>query len=994
MNLLKGIRVMYNKRVMHFIVLVFFILFSSSTSFAQPLKKVSLQLMWLDQFEFAGFYVAKEKGYYQEFGLDVNIKKFTSSTNVLDTVLEDEAQFGISSSSLLIENSLGKDVLLLGTIFQSSPLVLLALKDSNIKSLEDIKGKKVMISKEEAFFVTLQTMLKSKNINISDLEVLEHTFDVNDLINKKTDLLLAYSTNEPFTLQEKGYESKIFHPKDYGFDFYEDLIFTTNKFQEKNPQVVHDFYTASIKGWEYALDNIEEVAQLVFEKYNVQNKSLEALIFEAKEIKKLALINGVKFGTITQEKLKLIENSYKIMGLLKSNLDMSKLLYIPNKSTNLGLSSKELAYLKEKKVLRYCIDPNWFPYESIESSQHVGMSADLIQLMKTKLEVPFQLVQTIDWIQSLEYVQNRTCDILPLAKEIPSRRSFLNFTKPFFSFPVVVATKADQLYVPKVKNILHKKLGVVKGYSLNKILKEKYPNINIVEVDSIKDGLERVQDGELYGFIDSLITIGYEIQNNFISELKISSQFNMNHPLSVASRSDEPLLQSILEKTLKGINEQTKQAIINSWISIKVEKSIDYSMLWKFLVLVFIILLAFVYRHYLLSKSKRILEIKIEDKTKELQTLNDSLERKVQKRTEELEDSNEVFQHMLHTTMEAIFILEYDYCMDANREALELFQYKNNEELMGTYIFDFIDKNSHEYLKSDENLSKNRPYEVKAIKKDGSVFPALMKQHSLKTKNRVIKILTLLDLTYIKEQELKLINQSKMASLGELIGNIAHQWRQPLASITTAASGMRMQKELDILSDEDIYANCDDIVSSSNYLSETINEFKHLIKGRKDKKDFKINETVQKSLDLLSGVFKTNLVELIQDYDEDVVLNGYGNDLTQVMVNILKNSNDAFLENNENTQKLIFIKTLKLDNRITICIKDNAGGIKEDILDKIFEPYFTTKHKAQGTGLGLYMTHQIISDSFKGNIQVSNETYEYNSTTFKGAKLTIFLPLS
>jgi len=198
---------------------------------------------------------------------------------------------------------------------------------------------------------------------------------------------------------------------------------------------------------------------------------------------------------------------------------------------------------------------------------------------------------------------------------------------------------------------------------------------------------------------------------------------------------------------------------------------------------------------------------------------------------------------------------------------------------------------------------------------------------------------------------------------------------------------------LDILSDEDIYENCDDIVNSSNYLSETINEFKHLIKGRKDKKDFKINETVQKSLGLLSGIFKTNLVELIQDYDEDIILNGYGNDLTQVIVNILKNANDAFLEKNQDTQKLIFIKTFKQDNRISICIKDNAGGIKDDILDKIFEPYFTTKHKAQGTGLGLYMTHQIISDSFKGNIQVSNETYEYNSKTFKGAKLTISLPI-
>ncbi|NQY92734.1 MAG: ABC transporter substrate-binding protein [Campylobacteraceae bacterium] len=984
---------MINKKVLPFIFVVFILLFSLTNSFAAPLKKVSLQLMWLDQFEFAGFYVAKEKGFYQEFGLDVKIKKFTSSTNILNTVLEDEAQFGISSSSLLIENSLGKDVLLLGAIFQSSPLVLLALKDSGINTLEDIKGKKVMISKEEAFFVTLQTMLKSKNINISDLQILEHSFNVDDLINKKTDLLLAYSTNQPFTLQEKGYESKIFHPKDYGFDFYEDLIFTTNKFQKQNPQVVHDFYTASIKGWEYALNNIDEVAQLVFEKYNSQNKSLEALIFEANEIKKLALMNGVKFGTITQEKLKLIENSYKIMGLLKNDLDISKLLYTPNKNSSLSLSSKELAYLKQKKVLRYCIDPNWFPYESIENSQHMGMSADLIQIIQTKLDIPLQLVQTIDWLQSLEYVQNRTCDILPLAKNIPSRRSFLNFTKPFFSFPVVVATQATQLYVPKVKNILHKKLGVVKGYSLNKILKEKYPNINIVQVDSIKDGLQRVLRGELYGLIDSLITIGYEIQNNFISELKISSQFDMNHPLSVASRSDEPLLHSILEKTLNGITEKTKQSLINSWISIKVEKSVDYSMLWQFLILVFLIISAFVYRHYVLTKSTRMLERKIEIKTKELQVLNDNLEKTGKRRTEELEDSNEVFQHMLQTTMEAIFILEYDYCVDANKEALNLFQYHSNEELVGTYLFDFIDKNSHEYLASNENLSEDSSYEVKAIKRDGTVFPALMKLHSLQTKNRIIKILTLLDLTKMKEQELKLINQSKMSSLGELIGNIAHQWRQPLASITTAASGMKMQKELGILSDDDIYSNCDDIVESSNYLSETINDFKNLIKRRKNKKDFKINETLKKGLKLLSGQFKTHLVDIIEEYDQEITLNGYGNDLTQVIVNILKNSNDAFIENNEESEKLIFLTTLKKEKNILICIKDNAGGIPENILDKIFEPYFTTKHKAQGTGLGLYMTHQIIIDSFQGSIEVCNANYQYNNVSYTGAQFTISLPI-
>jgi len=978
---------------MKFIVILVLFLFSSSNSFAAPLKKVSLQLMWLDQFEFAGFYMAKEKGYYKDLGLDVEIKKFTHQTNVLDNVLAGDAQFGISSSSLLIEKSLGKDILLLGAIFQSSPVVLLGIESSNLQSLEDIKNKKVMINKEETFYVTLQTMLKSKNINISDLEIQDHSFDINDLINKKTDLLLAYSTNEPFTLQERGYKSKIFNPKDYGFDFYEDFIFTSKAFQEKNPKVVDDFYKASMKGWKYAFENTQEVATLIFNKYNAQKKSLDGLLYEAQEIKKLALVDNIEFGTITKEKLKLIETSYKIMGLLKNDLDFSSLIYTTNDEKNLDFTQEELNYLKEKKSLSFCIDPNWFPYESIQNGKHIGMSADLIQLLKNKLKIPISLVQTIDWYQSLEYIQNRSCDFLPLAKNTPERRTFLDFTSPFFSFPVVVATTSDKLYVPKVKNILGKKLGVVKSYSLNQILKEKYPNINIVEVDSIKDGLQRVKDGELYGFVDSIITIGYEIQNNFITELKISSQFNMNHPLSIASRNDEPLLHSILQKSLADIDEKTKQNLINEWISINVEKSIDYSMLWKFLVLVILILSAFVYRHYVLTKSKKVLEREIEAKTQELQVVNDSLEKRIKKRTEELEDSNEVFQHMLHTTMEAIFILEYDYCVDANKEALRLFQYDNNEAFVGTYLFDFIDKNSHEYLNTNENLSKNRPYEVKAIKKDGSVFPALMKLQSLETKNRVIKILTLLDLTNLKEQELKLINQSKMASLGELIGNIAHQWRQPLASITTAASGMRMQKELDILSDEDIYTNCDDIVESSNYLSETINEFKHLVKGRKNKKDFKINETVQKSLDLLSGHFKTHLVEISKKFDEDVTLNGYDSDLTQGIINILKNSNDAFDEHNESVQKLIFVKTTKHSNKITICIKDNAGGIKEDILEKIFEPYFTTKHKAQGTGLGLYMTHQIISDSLKGNIEVCNETYEYNNTTYKGAKFTISLPL-
>ena len=666
---------------------------------------------------------------------------------------------------------------------------------------------------------------------------------------------------------------------------------------------------------------------------------------------------------------------------------------LTTQTTSIKFDSNELSYLKQKKQINMCVDPNWMPYEKIEDNKHIGMSADFMQIIEKKIGIPITLVPSKTWKQSINFAKNRTCDIFSLVKETPSRQEYMDFTKPYFNFPLVIATTSDKLFISNIETILDKKLGIVKGYAFIELLKAKYPNINIVEVDSVMDGLQKVRNNKIYGYIDSVITIGYELQRNFTSILKVSGQFDLNFSLGIATRNDEPLLYSILQKAVLSIDKKAKQKIVNDWVSFRIENNINYSLFWKFLFVVIIIFLAIIYRNYLLTKTKELLEKKVEDKTKELQKLNESLEETVQKRTEDLKDSNEVFQLMLHSTMEAIFILEYNYCVDANDEAIRLFKYKNSEKLVGTYVFELIDQNSHEFLKSTEDLSKGIPYEIKAIKSDGSVFPALIRVQSLITKNRTVKILTLLDLTQLKEHELKLINQSKMASLGELIGNIAHQWRQPLAAITTAASGMKMQKELDILTDDDIYTNCDDIVNSSSYLSETINNFKQLVKSNTRKKDFKINETIEQSTSLLRGLLNSNFINIVNKFNDDEIFNGYSNDLTQVIINILKNSNDAFGNKNLEHQKYIFIETSKKDNNFIICIKDNAGGIDNDILNKIFEPYFTTKHKAQGTGLGLYMAHQLINESFNGALEVSNEEYEYNQTTYEGAKFTITLPL-
>ncbi|MDZ7817734.1 MAG: ABC transporter substrate-binding protein [Aliarcobacter sp.] len=222
-------------------------MFFLSNLCAHSKHKTSIQLMWLDQFEFAGFYVAKEKGFYKEVGIDVDIKKYDASINVLNEVLEKRADFGTNSSSLIVDKANGKNIILLGSIFQSSPLMLLALKNSMIRNLQDIKNKKLMITDEQKDFVSLQSMLISENISLKDLNTIKHSFDVDNLINKNTDLMLAYTTNEPYLLKEKGYESKIFHPKDYGFDFYEEMIFTTKEFAQNNPDLVKDFYNAAYK---------------------------------------------------------------------------------------------------------------------------------------------------------------------------------------------------------------------------------------------------------------------------------------------------------------------------------------------------------------------------------------------------------------------------------------------------------------------------------------------------------------------------------------------------------------------------------------------------------------------------------------------------------------------------------------------------------------------------------------------------------------------------
>ena len=244
----------------------------------------------------------------------------------------------------------------------------------------------------------------------------------------------------------------------------------------------------------------------------------------------------------------------------------------------------------------------------------------------------------------------------------------------------------------------------------------------------------------------------------------------------------------------------------------------------------------------------------------------------------------------------------------------------------------------------------------------------------------------------LKEKDLILIQQTKMAAMGEMLENIAHQWRQPLSSISTASTGVKLLKELDVLKDEDLNKNMDSINESAQYLSQTIEDFRGFFDPRNSKlKQFNISHAINKTLKLVNSQFESKDIKIIKNI-EDISIITIENELIQVFVNILNNSRDA-LQKLENKEKFVFIDTYKKDNKLIIEIKDNAKGIKEEIINKIFDPYFTTKHQSQGTGVGLYMSENIIRTHLKGSISVRNETFIYNQKSYKGAKFTINIDL-
>lgn len=610
---------------------IIIILFLSSISLFSA-QKVVLQLIWLNQFQFAGYYVAKERGFYKDVGIDVEIKEFNLNTDISTVIQNKKADFAIGRSSLLIDKINGQDVVALGAIFQQSPLMLLVRDDSNINSIDDLKHKRIMLTNDAKDAASIMAMLFSNGVTQKDIQILPHTFNLDDLINKNTDAMASYISNEPIQMADKGLSYKIFNPKDYGFHFYSDILFTSSEFIKKNPKLTKDFYEATIKGWKYAFDNITQTSELIYKHYNTQQKTLIQLVKEGEALKRLAYHDNGIVGYLDKNQLADIVKVYKLLGLVTKDIDIDTFIYEHN-------HPREVAFTLN--------------YDDI-----------------------FHIV--------------------------------------LISILVLVSLSFSILFI-----VLQKKWLITKSYLNEEIVQQK-------------------------------------------------------------------------------------------------------------------------------------------------------------------------------------------------------------EE---------IDK-----------------------------------------QNRVI------------------IVQSKIAAIGEMLSNIAHQWRQPLNVISLSIAKIETSILLnDEMKKEDFLQLGDEINKQVQYLSQTIDDFRNYFNSGIDTiAPFSLQDAVRKVNELIKESFKNNHIEIVMT-DKDCIITHNESLLIQALLNIYNNAKDAIKENAV-IYKYFFVDVQCNKNAVVITLKDSGGGIDEDIIEKIFEPYYTTKHQSNGTGLGLYITYGIVSEHLRGTIEVHNTHYNYLNYELSGAEFIITIP--
>ena len=364
---------------------------------------------------------------------------------------------------------------------------------------------------------------------------------------------------------------------------------------------------------------------------------------------------------------------------------------------------------------------------------------------------------------------------------------------------------------------------------------------------------------------------------------------------------------------------------------------------------------------------------------KESILLKESFESRVKESTLKLEEQNKKLNESLHnfqdlqdTSMVMIAFHDKNGLMvNMNQSAVRKFGYRDASEVIGKHIVEFLPEKSLPIVAEAMKNDLSEPYELIMKKRDGTEFPTLVSAKYTTLSGEKVRMTTMMDLSDIKENEKLLQHQSRLAQMGEMISMIAHQWRQPLSAISATSTALNLKAKLGKADNAIVEEMTDKISKYSQHLSQTIDDFREFFKANKEKRETSYDELIGAVLNIIELSITNQNIKLIKDFKSKEKFSSFPNELKQVILNLIKNAEDVLIEK-EIKNPFIKIRTYENKGKLFLEISDNAGGVSKNIIDDIFNPYFSTKKQKDGTGLGLYMSKTIVESHCNGALEVFN----------------------
>lgn len=548
-------------------------------------------------------------------------------------------------------------------------------------------------------------------------------------------------------------------------------------------------------------------------------------------------------------------------------------------------TEEEKEWMQENPTIYLAPDPDFAPVEFIdENGEYKGVAADFLDWISEDTGLEFEIVLYETWQEVLDNMKAKNVDLIGAARKTQERMKYLIFTEGYFNVPSVLFTRNDMMGINSIEDVENLKLGLIRGYAIDDYVGIQYPELDIVRVDNIEEGLNMLSiTKEIDGFFSDIGQGTYYIEKYGIENLQVSFDVDFNYELGFAVRDDYTVLRDILDKSLRRMPEIKKREIVSKWVYLQSEnRYLNEELLYitagiSMVAILIILTIGFI---------NRTLKRQVEEQTKELKTLNEDLEEKVKKRTLELQNSNQ---------------------------------------------------------KLETSIS-----ELKA------------------TQNKLLEV-------------------QKLAALGQLVKGVAHEINTPLGISITVSTHIEnicrstSSKILDgKISKKDLYSSMKTFKESINMLHYNLNRIANIISDFKqiavddyhaEKSSFNLVKNLEMIIWSLKDKYINGKCQVEINAPEEIMVESYPESFSQIFANLIINScihafKDQFGR--------IEIGIEEFDDYLMIFYEDDGVGIEENQRTKVFEPFYTTNRAGGGSGLGLFIVHNIVTKKLKGSVAVDS----------------------